>query len=171
MRTQRPPKNIRCVECGTPWHVEKNHPWPRTCEGCGATTWMNPRPVGVLIVPLLDHPGHVLAVRRAIQPGLGQLALPSGYLESHEPWRNGCARELQEETGITIDPHTVTLLHAETPPTNLSVLLLFASTHPQHFPKHFEPNDEVSELAAVPTDGSVRLAFDLHNEVLARYQR
>lgn len=169
MRTQRPPKNIRCVECGTPWPHSKSDPWPRTCLECLATTWMNPRPVGVLLVPLLDHPKHVLAVRRAIQPGLGQLALPSGYLESHEPWRNGCVRELQEETGITLDPLSVTLLHAETPPTNLSVLLLFASTPPQPFPSHFEPNDEVSELAAVPTNGSVRLAFDLHNEMLSRF--
>jgi ADP-ribose pyrophosphatase YjhB (NUDIX family) len=49
---------------------------------------------------LLPVDGGLLCVRRSIEPALGELALPGGFLEVNETWQEGCVRELFEETGI-----------------------------------------------------------------------
>src|SRR5438874_1760584 len=86
-----------CHFCGTALPAG---PYPRTCTGCGAQIWANPIPVAVALVPI---GGGLLVIRRAIQPGLGKLALPGGFVEEHETWQQGAAREVLEETGIAID--------------------------------------------------------------------
>lgn len=48
--------------------------------------------------------GHVLMIRRGGRPGIGQLALPGGFLNRDEFLRDGCIRELQEETKIDVPP-------------------------------------------------------------------
>lgn len=48
--------------------------------------------------------GHVLVVRRKINPGKGLLALPGGFLRESEKTQAGALRELREETGIRVDP-------------------------------------------------------------------
>lgn len=60
--------------------------------------------------------GHILMVIRGAFPGEGQLALPGGFLEQNETFRQGAIRELIEETkidapkkvllGNIIDEHT-----------------------------------------------------------------
>jgi bifunctional NMN adenylyltransferase/nudix hydrolase len=47
--------------------------------------------------------GHVLLVRRGHQPGLGQLALPGGFVAQNTRLRDNCIKELKEETCISID--------------------------------------------------------------------
>ncbi len=45
----------------------------------------------------------VLLIKRAQQPGLGQWALPGGFIDLDETLVTSCLRELREETGITVD--------------------------------------------------------------------
>lgn len=47
--------------------------------------------------------GHILCVRRGKAYGGGQIALPGGFLETHERIRTGAVRELKEETAISLD--------------------------------------------------------------------
>lgn len=47
--------------------------------------------------------GHILLVRRGQQPGLGQLALPGGFLAQGQRLKDNCVRELREETRINVD--------------------------------------------------------------------
>lgn len=47
--------------------------------------------------------GHVLVVRRKINPGKGLLALPGGFLKINEKTQVGALRELREETAIDVD--------------------------------------------------------------------
>ena len=47
--------------------------------------------------------GHVLLVRRGHQPGLGQLALPGGFVAPGHRLRDNCVKELKEETSINMD--------------------------------------------------------------------
>jgi len=42
----------------------------------------------------------VLLIKRAIEPAKGKWALPSGFIELHEPPEKAALRELYEETGV-----------------------------------------------------------------------
>lgn len=44
----------------------------------------------------------VLLIQRGRQPGLGQWALPGGFIDLNETLATSCLRELREETGITL---------------------------------------------------------------------
>ena len=57
-----------CAYCGQ--RFPEAAPWPRTCAACGETSYLNPIPVTVVLVPIAAG---LLAVRRAIEPGLFQV--------------------------------------------------------------------------------------------------
>ena len=54
--------------------------------------------VGAIVI----HDGRVLLVRRGIEPSLGLWAVPGGKLKLGESLRECAAREILEETGVTI---------------------------------------------------------------------
>src|SRR5207249_2491212 len=84
------------------------------------TSYLNPKPVAVAVQPV---GAGLLAVRRAIPPALERLALPGGYVEVDETWQAAVTRELEEETGLTADPATVTLFDTVSAPDG--TLLVF----------------------------------------------
>lgn len=47
--------------------------------------------------------GHVLLIKRKINPGKGLYALPGGFIRQYERIKDASIRELREETGIQID--------------------------------------------------------------------
>src|SRR3954462_11499316 len=91
-------KYAHCGYCGQPFAPEQK--WPRLCAGCKRTSYVNPTPVAVCLLPVGEG---LLCVRRAIPPAVGQLALPGGYIDLAETWQQAAARELFEETGLRID--------------------------------------------------------------------
>lgn len=56
--------------------------------------------VGAVII----HDGRVLLVKRGHAPLLGEWSIPGGGLELGESVREGVRREVQEETGLLIEP-------------------------------------------------------------------
>lgn len=64
-----------------------------------------PYPVNLATVDaMIVHRGRILLVERGNPPGKGLLALPGGFLETHETGFEGCLRELREETGLGVNP-------------------------------------------------------------------
>ncbi len=56
--------------------------------------------------------GKVLLLRRQNTGWLdGYYDLPAGHLEDQEPLKEGAARELKEESGITVKPEDLKLIH------------------------------------------------------------
>lgn len=49
--------------------------------------------------------GHILLIKRGINPGKGKYALPGGFLGQNENHFDSCIRELQEETKIDVPRH------------------------------------------------------------------
>jgi 8-oxo-dGTP diphosphatase len=56
--------------------------------------------VGAVVV----HQGRILLIRRAQEPRKGHWSLPGGLLELGETLLDGVAREVNEETGLTVEP-------------------------------------------------------------------
>lgn len=75
-------RNSHYSYCGNAYRP--GAPWPCTCAECGHISYLNPVPVAVALVPI---DGGLLAVRRGIEPGRGQLALPGGYINAQELWK------------------------------------------------------------------------------------
>lgn len=152
-------RNAHCSYCGTKFGEDAK--FPRTCASCTKVTYVNPIPVAVLVLPVDDG---VLTIRRGIEPRKGQIALPGGFIDQGEEWRAACARELFEETGITVDAGAITLFDVHSAPDGtLLVFGLAPKTTKASLPE-FKPTNETSECAFVtaPTE----LAFPLHTRVL-----
>ena len=161
-----------CNYCGTRYPEPLRY--PRTCASCGAQVWANPIPVSVVIVPILDGGRRgVLAIRRAIPPGVGMLALVGGFLEAHESWQAGGAREVHEETGIPIDAATIEPLWWASSEPVPNRVLLFGVAAPLQLASlpPFVSDSEVSERGVVygPDGLDQVFVFSTHVEAVRRY--
>lgn len=157
------PIHAHCSFCGSAF-VE-NAPWPRVCSHCGEITFRNPLPVCVVMVPCLDVLGipRLLAVRRAIPPKLGELALPGGYINFGETWQEAGAREVFEESGVQIDPGQIVEFHVRSAPDSTLIIFGLAQPQPLELLPPFIPNEEASERVIL--SGPVEMAFGLHSEM------
>jgi ADP-ribose pyrophosphatase YjhB (NUDIX family) len=102
----------------------------------------------------------LVVITRTIAPARGGIALPGGYVDHGEDWRQALVRELREETGIEAASRDVRLVDALSSPDGH--LLLFG-TLPER------PADQLPQSAATDeTDGwhllrrPEELAFPLH---------
>jgi ADP-ribose pyrophosphatase YjhB (NUDIX family) len=161
------PPNRFCHFCGTAFaDVTK---YPRSCAICGAMIWANPIPVAVALVPTDDG---LLVVRRGIPPGVGKLALVGGFIEDHESWQVGCAREVREETNIVVDPESCQLHWISSSEPTPNRLLIFAVTPAVASPlPAFVPNHETQERGVIFGPGGLEAAFifSTHIEAVRRY--
>lgn len=118
-------------------------------------------------VVLLPVDNGLLLIRRTQEPQAGKLALPGGFIEVGETWQEAGARELREETGITIEAGGIRLFDTLSAPDG--TLLVFGLAPPQssrNLPL-FVPSDETSEMTIAR--GPLQLAFSTHMEVVAHY--
>ncbi|MGX1886750.1 NUDIX domain-containing protein [Streptomyces sp. NPDC055287] len=164
--TKKPVRDSHCSSCGAPYQPAGE--WPRTCAACGDTAYRNPLPVAVALLPVRDEQGGGLVViTRAIEPRLGGIALPGGFIDHGEDWRHAVVRELSEETGIEAAAGQVRLADALS--SAASHLLLFGLL----------PERAVADLPpSAPTDETTgwhllrahaELAFPLHTEAVRRW--
>ena len=72
------------------------------CVACDWTHWNNPTPVLAAIIEMPEHGGQVLLARNAAWPGR-MFALITGFMEAGETPEEGIAREVKEETSLTVD--------------------------------------------------------------------
>jgi len=72
------------------------------CVACEWTHWNNPTPVLAAIIEKADEGGLVLLARNAAWPGR-MFALITGFMEAGETPQEGIAREVKEETNLTVD--------------------------------------------------------------------
>jgi 8-oxo-dGTP pyrophosphatase MutT (NUDIX family) len=151
-------KHAHCSWCGAAF---PDGPFPRTCTRCKRTTWLNPLPVAVLLLPVDDG---ILLIRRNEGTGKGHLALPGGFIDLGETWQQACARELREETRVEVDASAVELFGVRS--ASDGFLLVFGRgprLRAADLPA-FTPGPEIAERLVVTAP--VPLAFPLHEEML-----
>jgi ADP-ribose pyrophosphatase YjhB (NUDIX family) len=116
-------------------------------------------------VALLPVDGGLLCVRRSIEPAVGQLALPGGFMDLGETWEAAAARELWEEAGIRIDPGELELFRVFSSRSQPYLLIFgLAAERKQSELPPFVVNDEASERVIVRQP--VELAFPLHSRAM-----
>ncbi|MGP4111939.1 NUDIX domain-containing protein [Streptomyces sp. 4N509B] len=154
-----------CPFCGVPYDGTAG--WPRDCAGCGETLWLNPLPVAVALLPV-EREGRtgLVVVRRDIEPFRGELALPGGYMELGETWREAAVRELREETGLVASPDDVTLVDVREGDRTLNVFALLAPRRADSLP---EPAATPEATEWLVIDAPVPLAFPTHQAVVEAY--
>lgn len=122
----------------------------------------------MILVPVHnDQRTGVLAVRRAIPPHLGEIALPGGYINYGETWQEAGAREVYEETGVTIDPAEIAEFRVRSAPDG--TLIIFGLSNPRGVSTlpPFISNDEASQRLVLFEP--VPMAFSLHGEIVAQF--
>jgi 8-oxo-dGTP pyrophosphatase MutT (NUDIX family) len=161
-----------CSFCGT--RYPEPLAYPRTCASCKTPVWSNPIPVNVVLVQVVDGDRTgLLVIRRAIPPAIGKLALVGGFLEDHESWQVGGAREVIEETGLAIDPDKLVPLWwaSSTPKPNRVLMFSLSPPIEASAMPAFKVDTEVSERGVVfgPDGLDDVMAFFLHTEAARRY--
>lgn len=161
-------QHSHCSYCGT--RFPETAKWPRTCTGCTETTWRNPLPVAVALLPVDDEAGRrgLVVVRRDIDPGRGELGLPGGFIEVGESWREAAVRELWEETTITADPAEVRLFDVHSARTGFT-LLVFGLLPPRRLADlpPSQPTEEATEYLVLTE--ARQLVFPTHTAAMADY--
>lgn len=151
-----------CHWCGAAFGAVQG--FPRVCSACGNSTYRNPIPVSVILLPVERG---LLTVRRAIEPRKGQLALPGGFVNFDESWQAAGVREVFEETNIQLDPHSIRDWWTRSTPDGM--ILIFGLAQPirrADVPSDF---DRSETEALVVIDAPQVLAFPLHNEAMQAY--
>lgn len=94
-----------CPVCGSPFEprvLRVGEP-PRlvcTSGACGFVFYLDPK---VAVGTIITRPdGHVVLVRRAIEPGYGKWVFPGGYVDRGEEVMLAAIREAREEAGLDV---------------------------------------------------------------------
>lgn len=97
---QHPLNQFRfCPVCGSSRfeiHDEKS----KKCADCGFEYYFNPSAAYVALI--LNEKNELLVCRRKKEPAKGTLDLPGGFSDCGETGEEGVAREVLEETGLTV---------------------------------------------------------------------
>ena len=93
-----------CPKCGSS-EFEIHNALSRHCANCGFTYYQNPRASTAAFI--LNGKGELLVARRAKEPAKGTLDLPGGFVDNNENAEQGMVREIEEETGLKIEPDKV----------------------------------------------------------------
>lgn len=88
-----------CPKCGS-GHFEIHNEKSKLCKDCGFTYYFNSSAATVALI--LNGQNELLVCRRAKEPAKGTLDLPGGFIDMAETGEEGVAREVKEETGMTV---------------------------------------------------------------------
>ncbi|MBZ4322484.1 NUDIX domain-containing protein [Streptomyces huiliensis] len=110
----------------------------------------------------------ILLIERGWPPYQGRLALPGGHVDPGETAQAAAARELEEETGVRVDPADMTLVGVydcpDRDPRGRYVSVGYLVTVPEETVAW--AGDDASAIEWVPLDKLSGLAFD-HDEIVA----
>ncbi|WP_285777226.1 NUDIX domain-containing protein [Microtetraspora sp. NBRC 13810] len=155
-------RNAHCSFCGAAFTA--GQPWPRVCAACGNTSYLNPLPVAVMVLPVDDG---LLVVRRDVEPRRGGLALPGGFIDVGESWQEAAVRELREETGVVVAACDVRLFDVLSAPDGTVLIFALGPRTASAALPPMAPTAETTEWLVL--DGPRELAFPLHTRVMAKY--
>jgi ADP-ribose pyrophosphatase YjhB (NUDIX family) len=99
-----------CPDCGNQTVIEESKT-KYVCGNCDWVFWNNPK---ASIAVVIQKDGEILFSRRGIDPFKGEFDLPGGFVEFGEDVYAAGAREILEETGLTVDKKSFKILNTYT---------------------------------------------------------
>jgi 8-oxo-dGTP pyrophosphatase MutT (NUDIX family) len=154
-------KNSHCSFCGSAF--PSNDSWPRHCHHCGNSSYLNPIPVVVMLLPVGDG---LILIRRGIEPARGTLTLPGGYMDTGETWQEAGVRELKEETGISVAADDIILYDVMNGLDDTVIIFGLAKPQPLSVYRPFSSEETVEVVVIREPE---ELGFPMHTQVVARY--
>jgi len=104
--------------------LKAGEPERLVCTQCGFVFYLDPKvAVGTII---RDERGHLVLVRRAIEPGYGKWVFPGGYVDRGEEVIVAARREAREETGLEI--RIDRLINVYSYPGRAPIIIVYAAT-------------------------------------------
>jgi 8-oxo-dGTP diphosphatase len=158
-----PASPVFCPQCATrlrPRQVERR--LLPACPGCGYIAFRDPKVVAVAV--LADGDGRVWLIRRAIDPCIGQWALPGGYVDADEHPRDAAVRECREEIGCEVALDDLVGVHHARVGEGGVVVVAYAGSVVAGSPRI---GPEVLEVDRFDPADPPPLAFATHREILA----
>ena len=125
----------------------------------GTTHWISPHVVVAgFIFAEVDNITYILANKRGkgLPNCVGMWNAPCGYLEFGESTREGCCREIYEETGVYVNPILLDRFDIDESYTSDNHVITFRYTHFNQYDKlpnvtaHFSENDEIDDIRWIP---------------------
>ncbi|HZL09048.1 MAG TPA: NUDIX domain-containing protein [Prolixibacteraceae bacterium] len=100
MNLNTQPENVLkfCPRCGSAHFTATGRSF--RCGDCSFNYFVNSS--AAVAVLLFNDKGELLFTRRAVEPHLGRLDLPGGFIDPMETGEQAAIREIQEELGIQI---------------------------------------------------------------------
>lgn len=156
----------RCCEyCGQKLGIVEAY--PVLCGACGRKNYRNPIPVAVALIPVRDCDG-LLAIRRAIEPGKGDLALPGGFVDWVDiSWQHAAAREVREEVGLELSHESFQPFDVISSAEKRILIFGICAGIASLEVGKFQRTNETSELVIITEP--CELAFPLHTQVVHKY--
>ncbi len=154
-----------CPACGSRLELRQVESQDRpACPECEFVAWRGPQ----VAVAVVVHDGHrrVLAIRRGIEPGQGEWALPGGYVDGDEDPGASAVRECLEETCCRIDLEE--LLGVFHVPTREGALLVLGYSG-RWSGGEPEPTPEAPWVQWFSADQLPELVFTSHRQTVAAW--
>lgn len=101
MHTNMNPCNVFafCPRCGSE-QFRTTGSRVKKCRNCSFTYYFNASAAVAALI--FDEKGRLLLTRRGIEPHIGMLDLPGGFIEPMESAEEAVCRELKEELGVEV---------------------------------------------------------------------
>jgi ADP-ribose pyrophosphatase YjhB (NUDIX family) len=116
-----------CPMCGGDLElrsIKAREPDRLVCGRCGFIFYQDPKvAVGTLIT---DEHGHIVLVRRAIEPGYGKWVIPGGFVDRGEEVTKAAMREAREEAGL--DVRLERLINVYSYPGRAPVIIMYLAS-------------------------------------------
>lgn len=118
------PEAVRfCLDCGSSMVTKAVAGVDRrVCVTCRRVHYVDPK-IAVGVAVFRDDA--LLLVRRLMEPGRGQWALPGGWVDVGQDPREAAAREVLEEAGVIVDVGDIVDAFLNPPADGGAVFLLF----------------------------------------------
>jgi 8-oxo-dGTP diphosphatase len=148
-----------CLWCASTLEVRQIDGTDRNaCPTCHFVEWVDPKVAVAVIIPYGDG---VLLGRRSINPGKGSWSFPSGYVNRGEVLEAAAAREVLEETHLSVEMERLVGAYSEA--GKPVILIVYEARIIGGEPA---AGDEMSELQTFSPEHLPTMAFEHDQKIL-----